>query len=216
MKTQQAEAGGYESPAREQVSADPFKGNIRFGFESHKVPASERVDMTCELAGQLFPGFHLLPPTDPGFRAGISALRAGDLVIGRGYATSMKFELGSKSKRSSYQSLGRQDEHGVFWIYQRGGGKSAAGRRGWTARCRLRVVHAWGDAGGWGNRRRAIAGNQSPQQGPSPRRWTQSSSPARGDSKRQSSDPTAHQLHRVRLSITRRCRSHFVNFNRFA
>lgn len=53
---------------REQASTDLFQQGERFVFESDHVPAAERVDVTQELSSQLFSGFYLTPPTDPGFR----------------------------------------------------------------------------------------------------------------------------------------------------
>jgi AraC-like DNA-binding protein len=121
MNMQHAGTRGPVFPAPAQASTGPFQGNNRFVFETDQVPATERLDMTRELAGQLFGGFHLLPTNDPGFRAGIWALRAGDVVIGSGYVTSAKFHLGSAPNAQCNQTARRQDEEGIFWIYLRGG-----------------------------------------------------------------------------------------------
>src|SRR5215216_984317 len=118
-KTQHALTSGPVSLARVQASAGPFNGNNRFVFESDQVPATERMDMTCKLAGQLLGGFHLLPTNDPGFRAGMWALRTGDVVFGGGYLTSATFHLGSAPNTPSYQTPRHQNEEGIFWIYRR-------------------------------------------------------------------------------------------------
>jgi AraC-like DNA-binding protein len=118
--TQHAGTRGLVSPPAAQASMGPFQGNNRFVFESDQVPAAERVDMTRELAGQLFGGFHLLPTNDPGFRAGIWALRAGDVVIGSGYVTSAKFQLGPAPNARCNQTTRHKNEEGIFWIYLRG------------------------------------------------------------------------------------------------
>jgi hypothetical protein len=70
-KTWQALTSGPVSHASAQTSTDPFQGNNRLVFETDQVAATDRMDMTRELAGQLFGGFHLLPTDDPEFRAGI-------------------------------------------------------------------------------------------------------------------------------------------------
>ena len=101
-----------------QASTDPFAEGNRFGFNSEDVPARERGEITRELASQLFAGFHLQPTNDPGFRAGMMALRAGDVVIGRGYVSSAKFDLGSAATTSS---VSHENKEGVFWIYLSGG-----------------------------------------------------------------------------------------------
>jgi AraC-like DNA-binding protein len=119
-KTRQALTSGPVSHASAQTSTDPFQGNNRLVFETDQVAATDRMDMTRELAGQLFGGFHLLPTDDPEFRAGIWALRAGGMVFGSGYVTSAKFHLGSTPNTFSSSTSRRQDEEGIFWIYQRG------------------------------------------------------------------------------------------------
>jgi AraC-like DNA-binding protein len=116
---QHAGTSGPVSPA--QASAGPFQGSNRFVFESDQVPATDRMDMTRELAGQLFGGFHLLPANDPDFRSGMWALRAGEVVIGSGHVTSAKFHMGSVPNAPSNQTTRRQNEEGIFWIYLRGG-----------------------------------------------------------------------------------------------
>jgi AraC-like DNA-binding protein len=118
---QHAGTSGPVSPACAPASTGPFQASNRFVFDTDQVPATERMDMTREFAGQLFAGFHLLPTNDPGFRAGIWALRAGDVVIGSGHVTSTKFHLGSAPNRPGNQTTRRQNEEGIFWIYLRGG-----------------------------------------------------------------------------------------------
>jgi AraC-like DNA-binding protein len=120
-RTHHVLTSGHVSPARAQASTDPFEANNQFVFESDQFPTPERLDMTRNLAGHLFGGFHLLPTNDPGFRAGMWASRAGDVVFGSGYVTSARFNLGPASNTPSYQTPRRQTEEGVFWIYRRGG-----------------------------------------------------------------------------------------------
>jgi len=120
-KTQHAVTSEPAAAPRAQRWADPFQENNRVVFESDQVPASDRVDMTRELAGQLFGGFHLLPTKDPGFRAGVWASRAGDVVFGGGYVTSAQFHFGSWPNASSFPTPRREHDEGVFWIYLRGG-----------------------------------------------------------------------------------------------
>jgi AraC-like DNA-binding protein len=118
--TQHAMTGGPVPPARAHALTNLFQGNNRFVFESDQVPATDRIDMTRDLAGRLFGGIDLLPTNDPGFRAGMWASRAGEVVFGSGYVTSIKFHLGSTPNTFSSSTSRRQDEEGIFWIYQRG------------------------------------------------------------------------------------------------
>src|SRR5215208_449315 len=111
-----ASTTAFVEPAR--AATDPFAEGNRFGFNSEDVPVRERGEITRELASQLFAGFHLQPTNDPGFRAGMMALRAGDVVIGRGYVSSAKFDLGSAATPSS---VSHENKEGVFWIYLSGG-----------------------------------------------------------------------------------------------
>ncbi len=109
-------------PAHEQASTDPFQGTNRFVFESDQVPANERMDMTRELAGQLFNGFHLLPTKDPSFRSAIWAIRAGDVVVGIGHVSATQFQFGPAVQNASKrETVPRENEEGIFWIYLQGG-----------------------------------------------------------------------------------------------
>ncbi len=116
--------GGTNGPAvsaRAQVSPGPFQGSDRFVFDSDQVPATERIDVTRQLAGQLFGGLNVIPSSDCGFQACIWALRAGDVVIGSGHITSAKFHVGSTPNAPRNQTGRLRDEEGIFWIYRRGG-----------------------------------------------------------------------------------------------
>ena len=126
--TQHAMTGGPVSPARAHASTNLFLENNRFVFESDQVPATDRIGMTRDLAGRLFGGIDLLPTNDPGFRAGMWALRAGDVVFGSGYVTSINFRFGSAPNTPSCQTPRRENEEGVFWIYLRGGVTVQQGR----------------------------------------------------------------------------------------
>jgi hypothetical protein len=74
-KTQHAVTSEPAAAPRAQRWADPFQENNRVVFESDQVPATDRVDMTRDLAWRLFGGIDLLPTNDPGFRAGMWASR---------------------------------------------------------------------------------------------------------------------------------------------
>jgi AraC-like DNA-binding protein len=121
MNTQHASTSGSVAAACARASANLFRGNNRFVFESDEVPATERMDMTRELASQVFGGFHLLPTNDPAFRAGMWASRAGDVIFGSGHVTSARFRFGSARNVWSHGTPCRSNDEGIFWIYLKGG-----------------------------------------------------------------------------------------------
>lgn len=120
-------SGLPDAAAAPHAGPDPLFGSLRFDFDSDDVRSCERIDTARDLASRLFGGLHVLPTSDPAFKARFSVLRAGDLLIGRGEISKVDFKLGSASRGPHCPQPLRDEDEGVLWMYRRGGGKVRQG-----------------------------------------------------------------------------------------